>query len=125
MLQAVRDTHARSVWATTRRNGTWSNIDVFLQLGVGARTEAQLRSRSSFDDLSAILKNMLDQEELAPLHGLISEIQANLPQWREKFLEAVRRSGESAFHPALYDDDEFWNECEEIYRQGRRFRDEV
>src|SRR5262245_34701433 len=45
-ISAVRSTHARTVWASTRRNGNWSGLDAYHWLGVGTVVDAQTRSQA-------------------------------------------------------------------------------
>src|SRR5208337_4456059 len=41
MLGALRGRHARTVWASVRRNGDWRNLDSYHLVGVGANMDAK------------------------------------------------------------------------------------
>jgi hypothetical protein len=43
----------RTVWPTTRRLGSWYNLDVCYYLGAGAASDAKRRSQRAFGDLEA------------------------------------------------------------------------
>jgi hypothetical protein len=51
LIEAVRMVNARTVWATTRRQGRWQNLDVYYYLGAGAAADAKRRARPIFQEL--------------------------------------------------------------------------
>ncbi len=125
LMNAVTDIHQRTLWASVRRSGSWDNFDVYYYLGSGGAADARLRTNTIFQEVEGLVKNKLGDHDLAPAHSFLKELSVNIILWRESFLEAVRRSGELTFRPALEDDDAFWSLCEGIYGQGRAFRREV
>ena len=125
LLYAVRTTHPSTIWATTRRGGSWGNLDVYYFLGTGTATDANLRSRPALHGLGELLRDILDDKELKPAHRFVQQLQSTIPDWNGNLAESTRQAGSLIFRPALEDDDELWDECEDIYGRGRPFRDEV
>ncbi len=125
VLVATRSLHPSTVWATTRRTGSWGNLDVYFYLGLGAEADARVRADKSFNELEGIVRNMAGKADLEPVHKFLNELLANIDLWRESFLDAVRRAGEFTYRPALEDATVLWSECEELYGRGLSFRKEV
>jgi transcriptional regulator with XRE-family HTH domain len=125
LIGAVRDAYARTVWATTRRGGTWGNLDVYHHLGEAAERIARRRSAKGFDALREHIGNKLGDPDFAPTHRFLKELLAGVEEWEDNFLTAARTIGTETFRPTLEDDSRFWDDCSSIYGQGRRFRNEV
>lgn len=125
LVDAVWSSHARAVWATTRRNGTWMNLDVFHYLGAGTAVDARLRSQRFFSELRALVDNMLSDEKLAAAHGLLVEISHSSELWRSRFLVEATTAGSETLRRVLYGDFTLWSKCEGWYGQGLPYRSEV
>jgi transcriptional regulator with XRE-family HTH domain len=125
LLWAIRNLHARTVWATTRRFGTWPNLDVYYYLGAGAEVDAKLRVERTFSELEGVVKYMLGRKDLKPAHKFLKELLSNIEIWHGNFLEKVRRAGEYTYRPVLEDDTDLWPECEGLYARGLPYRTEV
>lgn len=125
LLSAVNMANARAVWASTRRSGSWGNLNVYYHLGIGATSDARRRTETIFTELQGLLKQMSTDSELAPAHSFIEALQANVSGWRTAFLEAVRHAGELSFRPTLEDDSGFWWRCTDMYGRGLPYRNRV
>lgn len=125
LLEAVRTAHPRTLWASTRRGGHWSNLDVYYYLGAGASTDARLRASAAFDGLAELVRNKLGDADLEPTHGFLKELQSNVVYWREKFFAAVRDAGARTFRKSLESATELWTTCEDLYGRGMPYRQDV
>jgi hypothetical protein len=123
--RAIREQHQRSVWATANRAGSWPTLDVYYYLGVGTAIDAKKRTNPAADGLQELIANMIGDESLAPAHGFLRELQSNARTWRDQFIEAVTRIGESTFRPALKDAGDLWRRCSDRYGLGPGYRDDV
>jgi hypothetical protein len=125
VLAAIRSLHPSTVWATTRRSGSWSGLDVYFYLGAGAETDAKLRSDGPLNGLEEIVRNMRGLRDLSPVHKFLGQLLATVEVWRDRFLEKARRAGEYTYRPALEGANALWSECEGLYGRGLPFRREV
>jgi transcriptional regulator with XRE-family HTH domain len=125
LLSQLVSVHASSVWATTRRQGAWYNLDVYHCLGFGAGTEAKRRSVQFFEGLEAIVTNMLDSTDLAAAHPFLDEVLVKVGEWKEAFLEAAHQAGAEAFRPALQAETALWAGAESVWGQGGGYRTDV
>jgi hypothetical protein len=123
--RAIREQHQRSVWATANRAGSWPALDVYYYLGVGTAIDAKKRANPAADGLQELIANMTGDETLAPAHGFLRELQNNAKTWRDEFIEAITRIGESTFRPALKDAGDLWRTCSDRYGRGQGYRDAV
>lgn len=121
LVRDVKTAHARKVWATTRREGTWNSLDVYFLLGNGARTLAWSRTQQAFSGLKEIVNDMLDNPDLQPAHNFLKELVANWNLWHEKFLESAQRIGEQTFRYEL-SNSPIWANCANTYGEGINFR---
>ncbi len=113
------------MWATTRRYGSWYNLDVFYYLGSGAASEAKRRSDPAIFGLEEVIKNMLGDPGLQAAHGFLEEVRIKVKEWSERFVQVARRAGEETFRPALESDVGLWSECENRWGRGSGYRDDV
>lgn len=118
LVDALRQRHPRTVWAATRRNGTFWNFNVYQHLGDGAAARAKFRSAPALDGLRAIINNKLADEESATAHGFLGQLLDDLGAWEADFVEAARHHAISVFRPYLSKADELWDGCEEKYGIG-------
>lgn len=125
LVSALQTLHPRTVWATTRRQGSWYNLDVFYYLGTGAASEAKRRSDPAIFGLEALIKNMLGDSELQAAHGFLEEVRINAREWSERFIQTARRAGEETFRPALESASGLWSDCENRWGLGLGYRDDV
>jgi len=125
LLGQLDRAHARTVWATTRRQGGWYNLDVYYCLGAGTASETRRRSERFFLGIDAVVTTMLANEDLAAAHPFLNEVLLNIQAWKETFLETVQRSGAENFRPALQAETQLWAAAESRWGQGLGYRDDV
>jgi hypothetical protein len=122
LIAAVELLNARTVWATTRRQGRWQNLNVYYYLGTGASADAKRRARPIFQELQGILGNMLEDPEFETAHEFIHEVGNKAEEWQQEFFEAVREVGQETFRPALTDATQLWSDCENRWGSGDVYR---
>jgi len=125
LVAALQTVHPGTVWATTRRQGSWYNLDVFYYLGAGTASEAKRRSDLAIHGLEVLLENMLGDSELQAAHGFLEGVRINAKEWSERFARVARHAGEETFRPALEDAVGLWQECEDRWGRGLGYRDDV
>ncbi len=125
LISAMRTAHARTVWATARRQGGWENLDVYSALGAGAAREATRRSQPFFNGLEERVRIKLEDEELEAAHPFLGEVLVNVKIWRKDYIEYSHSAGQETFRPALQDDLSLWSTCELRWGGGAGYRDEV
>jgi len=125
LILAIRSAHPRSLWASTRRRGTWNNLDYYYQLGFGARAVAAKHAKKRLDDLKTIIGNLLDDEELASAHDFLRQLAIRVEAEADEFLQRIQIAGRAAFTHDLENDAEYWQWCEDRWGQGSGYRDDV
>ena len=124
-LDRLDSVHQRTLWASTRRLGSWNNFDVFFHLGEAAASEAKRRSSAVFDELRGLIRNKLGDRELAATHKFLRRLEARIDEWEQAYISTARNLGVSLFKPPLRQDAAFWAECERPYGTGSAFCDHV
>ena len=122
LIEALRNTHQRTVWASVRRSGSWPGLDAYYYLGAGTVIDVRKHYLQPLTDLRAVIEQMLSDSSLQLVHQFLSELQKNLAIWEQEFLGMVERAGEGAFLPALKGDDQLWSRCMGEYGRGLGFR---
>jgi DNA-binding protein H-NS len=126
LLQAVVTLHARTVWAATRRAGSFWNFDVFQHLGDGAAAEAKLLSSKVVDGLAEVVALRCSDPELKSAHGFLAQVIANVRAWEADFVNAARHHAVAVYRAPLARAQEMWDECEDPYGRGLgQFREHV
>ncbi len=125
LISALHSTNARTVWASARRNGSWTGLDAYHFLGTGAAIDAQVRSQAVFSGLDELLRNMMGDRKLAAAHDYLAELRKNIPAWRTKFLTEVTSTGRELFRAVLWEENSLWNRCASRWGGGPGYRDDV
>jgi transcriptional regulator with XRE-family HTH domain len=125
LVSTIRSTHARSVWASTRRKGAYPNLDYYYQLGRGARIAAAKHVQDRVTALKAIITNLVDDDRLSPAHDFLREISGRVNSEADEMFQHLQVAGSSAFEQPLSDDVEFWKACEDRWGQGGGYRDDI
>lgn len=125
LIDAVRSRHPRTVWAATRRAGSFWNFDVFQHLGDGAAADAKRRARQPITGLREIISNKLADPAFATAHGFLGQILAGVDSWEADFVRAARHHAVAVFKPELSEASDLWTDCEDKYGQGLSYKDEV
>jgi len=124
-LYEIENSHARTVWASMRRDGDWANLDIYLMLGIGASHFANKCVKNFSTRISPLFQDILKDQELEPAHKFVEQLHENLESdWLPKFVISSQRIGSQIFRPVL-ENNPIWFECSDIYGKGQAFRQEV
>ena len=125
LIAGVRERHARTVWASVVRQGSWINLDVFHYLGMGVAADAEKRSRAQVTELQAAIGLMLADNDFAPVNEFLKEAMSSVVDWHGDFVQSAGRLGKDAFRPALKEATQLWSMCAAEYGTGLGFREPV
>jgi hypothetical protein len=125
LLDAVRIRHARTVWAATRRGGSFWNFDVYQHLGDGAAADAKRRSIPAIEGLREIIKNKLADQKFATAHSFLEQLVDDAGAWESEFVEAARHHALAVYKPRLSAAQAMWASSENKYGLALNYREEV
>ena len=125
LLRAVSNRHPRSVWAATRRAGSFWNFNVYQYLGDGASADAKRRCGPAMDGLREIIENKLADSSFRSAHRFLEQVLEDVDEWESDFVKAARHHAVAVYKPELSSADELWEACEDLYGRGSGYRDEV
>ena len=118
LLRAVNNRHPRTVWAATRRAGSFWNFNVYQHLGDGASVDARRRCTQAIAGLREIIENKLDDPAFKSAHSFLEQLLNNVGAWETDFVKAARHHAVTIYKPALSSDENLWNDCEDMYGRG-------
>lgn len=113
--------YASTLWASTRRSGDYSGLNVVHLVGVGAARDARLRSESWFSGLDAFLKALKADEGLALATRSIDQIAASAAASKRAFLEAAQLGGAEVYREPL-SQSSVWSACASEWGRGPGFK---
>ena len=126
LLRAIRTRHARSVWAATRRAGSFWNFNVYQYLGDGASVDAKRRCGPAMDGLREIIRNKLADTSFMSAHSFLKQLLEDIDAWESDFVKATRHHAVAIYRSPLSSADSLWDGCEDLYGRGiNGYRDEV
>jgi len=125
LLAAVRNRHPRTIWAATRRAGTFWNFDVYQHLGDGAAADAMRRCVPAISGLREIIENRRADPAFESAHAFLGQLLDDVSAWEADFVKAARHHAVAIFKPALSTDNELWSNCEDKYGRGLLYKDEI
>ncbi|TPK87016.1 helix-turn-helix domain-containing protein [Mesorhizobium sp. B2-4-13] len=118
-IKGVR--YASTLWASTRRGGDYTGLNVVHLVGVGAARDAKLRSESWFNGLNAFLKSLKADEGLSLAIRSIDQIAANAAASKRAFLEAAQLGGVEVYREPL-SQSPVWSACASEWGRGPGFK---
>ena len=113
--------YAPTLWASIRRKGEYTGLNVAHLIGVGAARDAKRRSESWFNGLDAFLKSLNADEGLALANRSIDQIAASAAASKRAFLEAAQLGGVEVYREPL-SQARVWSACESEWGPGYRMR---
>ncbi len=125
LFQAVHDRHARSVWAATRRAGSFWNFNVYQYLGDGASADAKRRCGPAMDGLREFIENKLADSSFRSAHRFLEQVLEDVDGWESDFVKAARHHAVVVYKPKLSSADDLWEACEDLYGRGSGYREGV
>lgn len=118
-IKGVR--YASTLWASSRRSGDYTGLNVVHLIGVGAARDAKLRSESWFNSLEAFLKSLKADEGLALANRSIDQIAASATASKRAFLEAAQLGGVEVYREPL-SQSPVWSACASEWGRGPGFK---
>ena len=121
-VKAVR--YASTLWASTRRSGEYSGLNIIHQVGVGAAKDALLRSRDWFAKIEGHVNELKVDAGLSPAKRSIEQIGAVAEASRRAFLAGARQSAMEIYREPLAQAS-VWSQCALEWGRGPGFKDRV
>jgi transcriptional regulator with XRE-family HTH domain len=112
--------YASTLWASTRRNGEYSGLNVVHLVGVGAARDASQRSDAWFTSLDAFLKSLKADTGLVLATKTIEQIAKGAVASKRAFIDAAQRAGVEVYKEPLTQAG-VWAPCAAEWGQGPGF----
>jgi transcriptional regulator with XRE-family HTH domain len=125
LLAAFKYRHHRTVWASTRRDGEWDNLNSYLIVGVAANEDAEARSKAALAALDTLFGDLSKDPECAVIQSHLTVLKDKVAQSKLNFLKKVANRSQEIYRASLFKDKLFWTTCEGHWRGGRGFQDRV
>jgi hypothetical protein len=122
LLSATSSAHWRTIYATIVRKGEWHNLDYAHELSHGARRIATQLIEPKLYGFKTIAQNVLEDDELAEAHDLVSQTVRILEDSFDTLVRTVQLVGESVHADELSEDLNFWRDCSRVSGSGYRDR---
>jgi transcriptional regulator with XRE-family HTH domain len=126
LVAEAKKAHQSSIAASVNRRGRWENFNVPHILGVGVRTDANLRTRDLFIRIDEQLESLKSKfGHLLDIHQLLESIQDDIKEWKQEFLTKAALTGRVCYSPYLEAAVQLWRECEQRYGFGVGYRVDI
>ncbi len=125
LIDAVESRHPRTVWAATRRAGSFWNFDMYQHLGDGAAADAKSRASQAIAGLREIIANRLADPTFESAHTFLAQVVDDIDRWEADLVRAARHHADTVFKPVLSADAALWAACEDKYGRGLSYKEEV
>lgn len=113
--------YASTLWASTRRKGDYSGLNIVHLVGVGAARDARLRSEKWFGALEAFVNSLKADKGLTLATRSIEQISASAATAKRAFLERAQISGVEAYREPL-SSSQVWSRCASEWGRGPGFK---
>jgi len=121
-VRSVR--YASTLWASTRRKGEYSGMNILHLIGVGAARDAVLRTSAWFHGLNSFVKAMQADNDLQLASRSIEQILVTAHENKRIFLDTVHRSSIELYREPLSSAG-VWSKCANEWGQGTGFKNRV
>jgi hypothetical protein len=109
------------LWASVRRNGEYSGLNVVHLIGVGAARDARQRSNTWFKALDTFLKTLTADEGLSLATRTTDQIAKGAATSKLAFLDAAQRAGVEVYREPVTQA-HIWPDCAGEWGQGPGFK---
>jgi transcriptional regulator with XRE-family HTH domain len=121
-IRGVR--YASTLWASTRRKGEYSGLNIVHLIGVGAARDAKLRSDAWFNGFDAFVNSLKADGDLRLALKTIEQIAVSAKSARTSFLEAAQRASIEVYREPLTQA-AVWPVCAGEWGKGPGFKHRV
>ena len=121
-IKSIR--YPSTLWASTRRGGVYSGLNVTHLMGVGAARDAKMRADIWFKSLEAFLAALEADEGLEIARSAIEQIRRSADQCKSEFVEMARSVGVETYAIPL-SKARVWGECSSEWGKGAGFKSRV
>jgi hypothetical protein len=118
-IKGVR--YAATLWASTRRNGEYSGLNVVHLIGVGAARDTHQGSEAWFKALAAFLNSLKADEGLSLAERTIDQIAEGAAASKLAFLDAVQDAGVETYREPVTQAP-VWPDCAGEWGRGPGFK---
>jgi hypothetical protein len=125
IVSAFNRRHARTVWASARRNGDWDNLNSYQIVAIAANEDAESRSQAALAALEKLFDDLSKDPDCAAIKSHLTVLQGDVAAWKLDFLEKVAGRSQEIYRAVLYPDNPLWDTCEAYWKGGKGFRDRV
>ena len=116
--------YASTLWASTRRSGDYSGLNIVHLAGVGAAQDALLRSRDWFAKIEGQVSTLKADTALSSAKRSIEQIRAVAETSRHAFLAGAQRSAMEIYREPLAQAS-VWSQCVSEWGRGPGFKGRV
>jgi transcriptional regulator with XRE-family HTH domain len=113
--------YAATLWASTRRNGEYSGLNLVHLIGVGAARDARQRSDTWFKSLEAFLKSLKADEGLSLATRTIDQIAEGATASKRALLDAAQQAGTEVYREPTMQAP-VWPPCAAEWGRGPGFK---
>lgn len=118
------DAHPSTLWATTRRNGIYGNLNICHIISNAAKSDANERFNEWFIRFKGEINALNADRSLEHAQKFISDIEKNVFYLKLEFLDAVGKCGEEIYSKKITSST-VWQKCAEEWGQGPGFKKRV
>jgi hypothetical protein len=121
----IRSVHARTLWASVRREGAWDNFDYYYQLGYATRQIVANTAGERVKNLKAVIDNLAGNPDYANAREFLRQIAEHVDAAVENLTRQAQVFGETIYRDPLHSASSYWDKCERVYGTGRPYRSVV
>jgi transcriptional regulator with XRE-family HTH domain len=118
----IRFIHARTLWASVRREGAWDNFDYYYQLGYATRQIVASTAGERVKNLRAVIDNLAGNPEYASAAEFLRQIAEHVDGAVDSLTRQAQVFGEAIYRDPLQAATEYWDKCERVYGTGSPYR---
>jgi hypothetical protein len=125
LVEEIRTTHPRTLWASARRQGAWDNFDYYYQLGYATRQIVAATAGERVKNLKAVIDNLARNPDYAVASEFLRQIAEHVDAAVDSLTRQAQVFGQTIYRDPLSRDSAYWTRCENVYGTGRPYREVV
>jgi transcriptional regulator with XRE-family HTH domain len=122
LVEDIESSHPRTLWASIRREGNWSNFDYYYHLGFATRQTVASTAGDRIRNLKAVIANLAANPDYIEASEFLRQIAEHVDTAVEALKRQAQLAGQTIYRDALRGATTYWADCESVYGSGRSFR---